>query len=78
VTRRAALDDQASELDAALPPSTAALLQGHEPVYQRPRERRGRGLVTAVVSVALIAAGALLMFAPISATTAVASWVGSR
>jgi hypothetical protein len=72
-------DHLCSDLDAVLPPSTAALLQGHEPVYQSPPPaRRGRGLAVAILAVALIAAGALLVLAPISATTAVATWVGPR
>lgn len=77
---RTVADNQACELDNVLPLRPEFPPTGHQPVYQRParRDRSGRHLVVAVVALALIAAGTLVLLAPIQTTNAVAHWVGPR
>lgn len=71
---RAIPDNHVSELDIVLPPAIThlRLVPKREPVHQRPK-RKPRGLAFAIAAAALIGAGVLVLLAPISTSTAVAT-----
>jgi len=74
--RRAIVDPNAIELDACLPPSTAAILSHHEPVYQAPKPTRRRVLTAAIAAVARRAQDALSAGAAIHGAALLAGGAG--